>query len=262
MVPRVRVHTLAENNVCTTRLVHKPNPIGNNMTKYVCTVRFCAEEFRTKKCLNQHLDKKHPFKCSCCNPPQRYKTKTSVYTHKHRKKTSTVFDPSLYKKPSDQYATSIATWEAIFEVPAIHKVMIDSNLKVWDPFYMDGATEKHWRKLGAKNFIHKAGDFFLEYKFTTADYIVTNPPFSLLPRIIACLAEMDMPFVIIVPSYVIHRLYFQKFFNKQVQVVVPSTKKRWTFTNELKVTLPYPTMWQMMAVTYKMHLRRSLHICS
>jgi hypothetical protein len=232
------------------------------MTEYKCTLRLCGEEFRTKKCLNQHLDKKHPFKCSCCNPPQRYKTKSSVYIHKHRqKKKFSLLDP-VYMKASDNYSTTFATWKAIFEVPAIQKVMIDSNIKVWDPFYIDGATAQHWRKLGAKNFIHKAADFFLEYQTTTADCIVTNPPFSLLPRIVACLAEMDIPFVMIVPSTVIHRLYFQKFFNKHVQVVVPCYKNMWTFSNAFKVTLRSPTLWQPVAVTYQMHLCRSLHICA
>jgi hypothetical protein len=168
----------------------------------------------------------------------------------------------LYNNSSDNYATTLETWVAIFEVPAIQKVMRDSKLKVWDPFYMDGVTGKHWRQLGAKNIIHKQGDFFLEYKTTTADYIITNPPFSLLPRIFACLHAIDIPFLMIVPSYVIHRLYFQKYFNKKVQVVVPSSKNMWTFSDKFKVTLPSPRFWQPIAVTYKMNLRRSLHICS
>ena len=50
--------------------------------------------------------------------------------------------------------------------------------------------------------------------------VVTNPPFSELPQVLACLRELGKPFVVIMPCSTLTTRYFRDLF-QDIQVIVP-----------------------------------------
>ena len=57
-------------------------------------------------------------------------------------------------------------------------------------------------------------------KLLIGDCVVTNPPFSILPKVLERLRALNKPFVIIMPTYTMNTQYFQRLF-KDIQVIVP-----------------------------------------
>ena len=65
--------------------------------------------------------------------------------------------------------------------------------------------------------IHEDIDFFTH---DLGECMVTNPPFSELPRILARLRELNKPFVVIMPCSTLTTRYFRDLF-QDIQVIVP-----------------------------------------
>jgi hypothetical protein len=125
----------------------------------------------------------------------------------------------------DDYMTSYETWENI-------KDYIPKNRVIWEPFYGDGTSGTHLRKLGF-NVIHENEDFFINNK---GDIIVSNIPFSLSEKILERLKEIDKPFIIIMPVSKISTQYFKKYFKDNIQIMIPN--KRIHFKKLINGTIP------------------------
>lgn len=125
----------------------------------------------------------------------------------------------------DDYMTSYETWENI-------KDYIPKNRVIWEPFYGDGTSGTHLRKLGF-NVIHENEDFFINNK---GDIIVSNIPFSLSEKILERLKELDKPFIIIMPVSKISTQYFKKYFKDNIQIMIPN--KRIHFKKLINGTIP------------------------
>tara|TARA_R110000803_G_scaffold195541_1_gene258778 strand:+ start:1353 stop:1853 length:501 start_codon:yes stop_codon:yes gene_type:complete len=111
----------------------------------------------------------------------------------------------------DDYMTPKHAWEDIKHL--IPKV------KIWEAFYGDGKSGEYLTELGF-DVIHEPIDFFDE----PPDYgcIVSNPPFSHSKDVIKRLAELDKPFILIMPSAKINTSYFRENFNgKGLQIIIP-----------------------------------------
>ena len=65
--------------------------------------------------------------------------------------------------------------------------------------------------------IHEDLDFFTQ---DLGECVVTNPPFSELPRVLARLRELGKPFVVIMPCSTLTTRYFRDLF-QDIQVIVP-----------------------------------------
>jgi hypothetical protein len=65
--------------------------------------------------------------------------------------------------------------------------------------------------------IHEDVDFFTH---DLGECVVTNPPFSELPRVLARLRELGKPFVVIMPCSTLTTRYFRDLF-QDIQVIVP-----------------------------------------
>lgn len=122
-----------------------------------------------------------------------------------------LFSNELYKL-NDNYCTPLRAWEDI-------KNFIPKNKIIWDPFYFDGESKKHFKKLGF-NIIHDNIDFF---KNNLGDIIITNPPFSNIKNILIRLDELDKPFIMIMPVSKICTQYFKLFKNK-IQIIIPNKR--------------------------------------
>ena len=85
------------------------------------------------------------------------------------------------------------------------------------------AEAAHLRDLGFQ-VVHEDEDFF---ENDSGDYVVSNPPFSILADVLRRLVHLQKPFVLIMPCSVLTTQYFQKL-SLDVQLIVP--KRRIQFT--------------------------------
>ena len=63
------------------------------------------------------------------------------------------------------------------------------------------------------------------------EVIVTNPPFSLVKKIMSRLLELDKPFIILMPSSKINTQYMRIFKNK-LQIIIPPKRIHFIKINE------------------------------
>lgn len=121
------------------------------------------------------------------------------------------FDTNTFQK-YDDYMTPKYVWEQIAH-------LIPKNKIIWEPFYGDGKSGDYLKELGFTT-IHENEDFFENNK---GDIIVSNPPFTIIPKILTRLIEINKPFILIMPVSKMNTVYFQKLFKTttELQIVVP-----------------------------------------
>jgi len=113
----------------------------------------------------------------------------------------------------DDWMTPFSAWDNI-------KQFIPKDKLIWEAFYGDGESGTHLNKLGF-NVIHEDIDFFQNDK---GDIIVSNPPFTRIPEVLARLKEINKPFILIMPSSKINTQYFRKLFcntEDPIQIIIP-----------------------------------------
>jgi hypothetical protein len=98
------------------------------------------------------------------------------------------------------------------------KQYIPKDKKIWEAFYGDGESGKYLTELGFDT-IHQEVDFF---ENDLGEIIVSNPPYSDCKNIMKRLAELDKPFILIMPSAKINTSYMRdNFMNKGLQIIIP-----------------------------------------
>ena len=122
---------------------------------------------------------------------------------------------------NDDYFTPKSAWDDI-------KQYIPNKI-IWEAFYGDGKSGQYLTELGY-NVIHEEIDFF---ENDLGDMVVSNPPFSKIPQILARLIEINKPFILLMPSSKINTQYFRKLFNgdNNLQIIIP--KKRINFIKHM-----------------------------
>lgn len=128
----------------------------------------------------------------------------------------------------DDYMTPKYAWENIQHIIPKDKV-------IWEAFFGDGKSGEYLEELGF-NVIHKPVGFFTN---DLGDVVVSNPPFSLVPKILERLVELQKPFILIMPSSKINTQYFRKLFSKQkdrMKIIIP--RKRIHFEKHVGGEIP------------------------
>lgn len=111
----------------------------------------------------------------------------------------------------DDYMTPKYAWENI-------QHLIPKDKKIWEAFYGDGKSGSYLKELGF-DVIHEQVDFF---ENNLGDILVSNPPFSKSKLIFQRLAELDKPFIMIMPASKICTSYVRENFkNKKLQIIIP-----------------------------------------
>ena len=112
----------------------------------------------------------------------------------------------------DDYMTPKTAWEDI-----IH--LIPKDKIIWEAFYGDGKSGEYLRELGF-NVIHEDIDFFEDNR---GDIVVSNPPFTKAPEILARLKSLEKPFILIMPSSKINTQYIRRLFcgDNDLQIIIP-----------------------------------------
>lgn len=126
----------------------------------------------------------------------------------------------------DDYMTPKHAWTDI-------KQYIPKDKKIWEAFYGDSKSGTYLTELGF-DVIHEPFDFF---ENDLGEVIVSNPPFSKSKEIMKRLAELDKPFILIMPSSKINTSYMREnFMNKGLQIIIP--RKRIHFTKLVDGKVP------------------------
>jgi hypothetical protein len=127
----------------------------------------------------------------------------------------------------DDYMTPRSAWENI-------KQFIPKDKVIWEPFYGDGKSGEYLREITGNEVIHEPVDFF---ENDLGEVIVSNPPFSQSKEVMKRLAELDKPFIIIMPASKLWTSYFRENFkNKGLQIIIP--RKRIHFTKLVDGKMP------------------------
>lgn len=119
----------------------------------------------------------------------------------------------------EDYYTPFSAWENI-------KDYIPKDKNIWEAFYGDGKSGDFLSQLGF-SVIHEKIDFFEENR---GDIIVSNPPFSKIPKILKRIKLLNKPFILIMPSSKINTQYFRNLFSDEpdpIQIIIP--RKRINF---------------------------------
>ena len=111
----------------------------------------------------------------------------------------------------DDYMTPKYAWENI-------QHLIPKDKQIWEAFYGDGKSGSHLKELGF-DVIHEEVDFF---ENNLGDILISNPPFSKSKMVFQRLAELDKPFIMIMPASKICTSYVRENFkNKKLQIIIP-----------------------------------------
>ena len=117
---------------------------------------------------------------------------------------------------NDEYMTRKSAWEDIRQYIPTDKV-------IWECFYGDGKSGQYLRELGFE-VIHEPIDFFENDK---GDILISNPPFSNKDKVFQRLKELNKPFIMLVPTTVLHTKYFKETFaNEHIQLIIPFRKRQ------------------------------------
>ena len=119
-------------------------------------------------------------------------------------------------KHNDDYCTPPETWKNIAKY-----LPKGEGVQIWEAFYNDESTSATTlRELGC-NVISENADFFTTKLGT---HIVSNPPFSCKEAVFKRLAELDMPFIVLLPSHSLCARYIKRYFKNQIQIIIPDTR--------------------------------------
>jgi hypothetical protein len=145
-----------------------------------------------------------------------------------------MFNPMLHKKEksSDDWNTPKAAIDSI-----VH--LIPKGSIVYEPFTNDTSKSHIYiHEHGFKTRSH-IGEFFTDPP--EFDFIVSNPPFSQIKKVLSRLFEIGKPFLIIAPLSILVRQYFTEFRDK-LSILIPA--KRIHFEKEgTAERSPFDTIW-------------------
>jgi hypothetical protein len=119
--------------------------------------------------------------------------------------------------PADDCETS---FQAYSDVAAVLKKLAQrlgkskEALCIWDPYYCNGKTKVHLRKLGFQNVVNENEDCYAMMEGSKPlpgfDVLVTSPPYSRdhIERLLKFTRACGKPFLLLLPDYVHRKSYY------------------------------------------------------
>jgi hypothetical protein len=148
-------------------------------------------------------------------------------------------------KKDDEYMTPKSVWESIAH-------LLPKNKVIWECFYGDGSSGKYLTELGFE-VIHEPLDFFEQTNFDY-DLLVSNPPYSCKPKVFKRLAEIDKPFVMLVPVSTMTKVFLKKYFQDRIQIIIPKSRIHF-----LKAGVQTKSSWfDTIFICYHMNLEKDI----
>ena len=148
-------------------------------------------------------------------------------------------------KNDDDYMTPKIVFKSIAH-------LVPKNKIIWDSFYGDGNSGKYLKELGFK-VEHQDIDFFDEPSFNY-DILLSNPPYSIKAKVFKRLAEIDKPFLMLVPVATITKQYLKKYFKDKIQIVIPERRIQFIKDGVQTDRCYFDTIW----ICYKMNFDKNI----
>ena len=115
-----------------------------------------------------------------------------------------------FETPRRAYADVAPALDALCAKPR-------AEMRLYDPYYCDGAAKRHLRELGYTQTKNDKVDFYATKAYkdpshATHDIVVTNPPFSEdhKERCLRWALATRKPFALLLPAYVVERRWFRE----------------------------------------------------
>lgn len=141
--------------------------------------------------------------------------------------------PKLPKYPyetdyNDHFETPLAAYQ---DVMPLISLLLDDDLsrRVYDPYFCQGQAKEHLQSLGLQKVIHHKRDFYKDIRNNHVpkyDLLITNPPYSdqhkkqCLEYCFQRLRQDNVPFLLLMPTYVASKQYYRSYFENHVDDVV------------------------------------------
>lgn len=147
----------------------------------------------------------------------------------------------------DDYMTPKSAWENI-------RHLIPKK-QIWEAFYGDGESGKYLKELGF-DVIHEDIDFFENDR---GEIVVSNPPFTLVPKVLERLVSLQKPFILIMPSSKINTQYLRKLFcNDKLQIIIPRKRIQFYKLTDGKLTKPNACNFDCFYYCWKLDLEHDI----
>jgi hypothetical protein len=149
----------------------------------------------------------------------------------------------------DGYFTPKSAWESI-------KEYIPKNKLIWECFYGNGDSAKFLTELGF-DVISEDINF---YNHNMGEILVSNPPFSDCANVLDRLAELDKPFIMIMPVSKMSCRYFKKHqkFREGIQLISPARRINFGKWENNKLTPTSSVNFDCYFYCYKIGLPRDI----
>jgi|TARA_R110000824_G_scaffold219681_2_gene406672 23S rRNA G2445 N2-methylase RlmL len=141
----------------------------------------------------------------------------------------------------DDYMTPNAVWDSI-------KHLIPKDKIIWECFYGNGESAKYLSKIGF-NVESYDIDFFNETNFKY-DILISNMPYSIKAKVFQKLAEINKPFMMLVPVATMTKQYLKKYFKNQIQIIIPERRIQFIKNGKQTDRCYFDTIF----ICYKMNL--------
>jgi len=134
----------------------------------------------------------------------------------------------------DDYNTPKIVFQSI-------KHLVPKDKIIWECFYGDGNSGKYLKELGF-NVETEDIDFFTDPSFNY-DILISNPPYSIKAKVFKRLAQIDKPFMMLVPVATITKLYLKKYFKDKIQIVIPERRIQFVKNGIQTDRCYFDTLW-------------------
>ena len=141
----------------------------------------------------------------------------------------------------DSFMTPNCVWDSI-------KHLIPKDKIIWECFFGDGESGKYLSKLGF-NVESYDIDFFNETNFKY-DILISNMPYSIKAKVFQKLAEINKPFMMLVPVATMTKQYLKKYFKNQIQIIIPERRIQFIKNGKQTDRCYFDTIF----ICYKMNL--------
>lgn len=124
---------------------------------------------------------------------------------------------SFVKSSTDLYITDKKVWGVLFKFLKEEHALTPSMV-IWESAYNKDSS----LPLVSNNVVMQDINFFTDEPSKAWDIQITNPPFSKKIEWMRRSIELGKPFILLLPSDIIHRKYFHSLFaNTKFQILIP-----------------------------------------
>lgn len=169
--------------------------------------------------------------------------------------TKTIFQANPVMKEDNEYYTYARTWNRI-------KQYIPKDKIIAEPFGTNPNLESFkYLKSICKEVKYCEGDFF-KNDFEGVECIISNPPYNprgMKEKVFKRLKELDIPFIMLVPSTCLHTKYLYDIFkNEDIQVLLPNDKIHFYQIKNNEIVVKNNCSFYTCFICYKMKYEKDL----